>query len=183
MNNQVLQLMQSYPELAKYINNNNGLLKIEQEGYDALIKAQEKMIKETSLTTTGSQIGLYGANIEKTFQNLLKDLDTDDIILQREKTGEGDDERSLYDYEAREREETLIKAVVDAYSNNPNLFNKEDSEELRKVIEENSANQTGETDKLVENLQKNSEAIINATSAINNYKDARGQVASQYISQ
>lgn len=46
LNEQVLELLETYPELAKYISNDNGLLEISKQGQDALLEAQTKKVQE-----------------------------------------------------------------------------------------------------------------------------------------
>lgn len=49
LNNQVLELLKTYPQLAEYINNNNGILTIDAEGY-------EKVAKEMATSTAAAQV-------------------------------------------------------------------------------------------------------------------------------
>lgn len=46
LNEQVLSLLDTYPELAKYITNNDGLLEISKKGQDALLEAQNEKVQE-----------------------------------------------------------------------------------------------------------------------------------------
>lgn len=49
LNNQVLELLKTYPQLAEYINNNNGILTIDAEGY-------EKVAKEMATSAAAAQV-------------------------------------------------------------------------------------------------------------------------------
>lgn len=49
LNNQVLELLKTYPQLAEYINNNNGILTIDAEGY-------EKVSKEMATSAAAAQV-------------------------------------------------------------------------------------------------------------------------------
>lgn len=49
LNNQVLELLKTYPQLAEYINNNNGILTIDAEGY-------EKAAKEMATSAAAAQV-------------------------------------------------------------------------------------------------------------------------------
>lgn len=49
LNNQVLKLLKTYPQLAEYINNNNGILTIDAEGY-------EKVAKEMATSAAAAQV-------------------------------------------------------------------------------------------------------------------------------
>lgn len=49
LNNQVLELLKTYPKLAEYINNNNGILTIDAEGY-------EKVAKEMATSAAAAQV-------------------------------------------------------------------------------------------------------------------------------
>lgn len=49
LNNQVLELLKTYPQLAEYINNNNGILTIDTEGY-------EKVAKEMATSAAAAQV-------------------------------------------------------------------------------------------------------------------------------
>lgn len=46
LNEQVLTLLDTYPQLAQYISNNDGILEISQAGQDALLKAQEQKVQQ-----------------------------------------------------------------------------------------------------------------------------------------
>lgn len=49
LNNQVLELLKTYPQLAEYINNSNGILTIDAEGY-------EKVAKEMATSAAAAQV-------------------------------------------------------------------------------------------------------------------------------
>lgn len=49
LNNQVLELLKTYPQLAEYINNNNGILTIDAEGY-------EKVAKDMATSAAAAQV-------------------------------------------------------------------------------------------------------------------------------
>lgn len=49
LNNQVLELLKTYPQLAEYINNNSGILTIDAEGY-------EKVAKEMATSAAAAQV-------------------------------------------------------------------------------------------------------------------------------
>lgn len=49
LNNQVLELLKTYPQLAEYINNNSGILTIDAKGY-------EKVAKEMATSTAAAQV-------------------------------------------------------------------------------------------------------------------------------
>lgn len=56
-NQQVLELLSTYPELAKYIERgNNNQLVISNEGWEAVIKKQEEAVTNTSNAVIGSQL-------------------------------------------------------------------------------------------------------------------------------
>lgn len=74
-NGQVLQLLQTYPQLANYVQTGvGGRLQLADEGWDEVIKQQEEGIRRTTNNLLGSQI--YRANLEneKSYKDLQKQL-------------------------------------------------------------------------------------------------------------
>lgn len=66
LNNQVLELLKTYPQLAEYINNNNGILTIDAEGY-------EKVAKEMATSAAAAQV----AYIDSQKKSLTATIDYD----------------------------------------------------------------------------------------------------------
>lgn len=66
LNNQVLELLKTYPQLAEYIDNNNGILTIDAEGY-------EKVAKEMATSTAAAQV----ASIDSQKKTLTATIDYD----------------------------------------------------------------------------------------------------------
>lgn len=74
-NNQVLQLMSTFPQLAGYLTTGaGGRLQIEATGWDEVIKQQEEAIRRTSNDLIGSQIYKSNLENEKLFKDLQKEL-------------------------------------------------------------------------------------------------------------
>lgn len=123
-NQQVLELLSTYPELAQYIQRGaKGQLTISQEGFDALADRQYEVVKNTQSQMIEKQINQELLNQESYFKNF------EDFYLE----GRFD---SL---------NLPIDTIMKAYQSNPAIFNKtaltkEDfvrmgEEEQRKVIE------------------------------------------------
>ena len=56
VNGQVLELLDKYPELAKYVTNENGILKISDEGMDAVLELQSQRVGQTQAAQYAAQI-------------------------------------------------------------------------------------------------------------------------------
>lgn len=67
LNEQVLQLLEAYPELAKYISNDNGLLEISKEGQNALLEAQAQ---KTQAAYRTSLMGSMASNEAENKSNI-----------------------------------------------------------------------------------------------------------------
>ena len=69
-NKQVLELINTYPKLAKYINkDNSGRMTIAQEGFDELLRAQEEKIEKQYLATLGAETVKQQASMANTIHN------------------------------------------------------------------------------------------------------------------
>lgn len=74
-NNQVLQLVSTFPQLAGYLTTGaGGRLQIEATGWDEIIKQQEEAIRRTSNDLIGSQIYKSNLENEKLFKDLQREL-------------------------------------------------------------------------------------------------------------
>ena len=56
VNQSVMTLLDKYPQLLEYVNNNSGVLEIDEEGYDALLKEQSKRITDMTNAAMIEQI-------------------------------------------------------------------------------------------------------------------------------
>lgn len=99
-NGQVLQLLQTYPQLAQYLTSStDGRLQISDSGWDTIIKEQEDAIRRTTNNLIGSQI--YRANLEN--EKLFKDLQKTSGIQRK----------------------GLLEELIREYEQNPRFFTKD----------------------------------------------------------
>lgn len=56
VNEQVLQLLELYPQLAQYVSSDNGQLRISQEGLDALLEEQSQAVAEAQLASAQADL-------------------------------------------------------------------------------------------------------------------------------
>lgn len=70
VNAEVLDLIDKYPELAKYVSSENGVLKISEEGMDAVLDAQAKSVAQTQAAQINAQINKTNAEIDYKFSKL-----------------------------------------------------------------------------------------------------------------
>lgn len=91
LNQQVLDLMTNYPELTKYIKyNEQGVLEISQEGFDAVIESQRKNIRTATLNNISGQANLYAQKTN------YKQAQAEDAI--RDKLADGATDQNWLDY-------------------------------------------------------------------------------------
>ena len=70
LNTQVLDLINKYPTLANYLQSQNGLLTIGQEGFDAVIEDTRAKISDATLKQISTQATLYEAKTDGVFANI-----------------------------------------------------------------------------------------------------------------
>lgn len=73
-NAQILDLIQTFPQLTKYLTSDNGRLQISADGFDEVIKAQEEAIRRTTNDVIGSEIYKNNLQNEKLYKDLQKEL-------------------------------------------------------------------------------------------------------------
>ena len=109
-NGQVLQLLQTYPQLTQYLTSGaNGRLQISEEGWDIIVKQQEDAIRRTTNSLIGSQI--YKSNLDN--EKLFRDLQS--------KLG------------LKNRPE-FLNELIDLYKTNPIAFTKDENGEYRQEL-------------------------------------------------
>ena len=76
-NEQVLELLDKYPELVNYITKNeNGLLEISEEGKDALLRSQSAKVQNTARTYYAAQINENKAQTNNDITQFVRTTDT-----------------------------------------------------------------------------------------------------------
>ena len=111
-NGQVLELLQTFPQLAQYITSGvNGRIEISSEGWDTVLEQQQEAIRRTTNNLLGAQI--YQANLEN--EKLYKDLQKSTNIQRK----------------------GLLNELISQYENNAAFFTKDKegnySKELQQV--------------------------------------------------
>ena len=91
LNNNVLSLMEKYPELAAEIENNNGVLEISQKGLDSIIEKESAKVKQ-------AQESLYLANTNVTQAESQKLYHKDFKLERKNENGEVISQNSVDDY-------------------------------------------------------------------------------------
>ncbi len=76
LNLAVLDLIENYPELAAYMNNDNGVLSIDQEGYDTLIKQKQNDLLDSQNTETVLNAEKIRASANASLENFHNDYAT-----------------------------------------------------------------------------------------------------------
>lgn len=82
INNEVLKLLQLYPELAKYITNENGILSISTEGYDKALEIQLKAAEEASKQSQAANIAeikIKNSGLQSDMNQLLKEFNNNNL--------------------------------------------------------------------------------------------------------
>lgn len=74
VNGQVLDLLDKYPELAAYISNVNGVLTIQENGFDALLAAQSQFVAQTQSAQAIAQMTATQAQVNYNYSQLSKDV-------------------------------------------------------------------------------------------------------------
>lgn len=69
-NNQVLELLNTYPTLAKYLSNDNGVLKISSEGWDEAVKQAQNSVTATTAGQLQAQSVVAKLNNEQIEKNI-----------------------------------------------------------------------------------------------------------------
>lgn len=70
-NNQVLELISKYPELADYMESDRGRLTIKQEGFDKLIEAQQNAVTTSRIAQTYAQSELQSLELNISYEDAL----------------------------------------------------------------------------------------------------------------
>ena len=74
LNQQVLNLLQTYPELSKYITNKDGILSISQEGIDYILNDQLKKAQDSQTVSAATQIATDKANQNTEFEKKIEEV-------------------------------------------------------------------------------------------------------------
>lgn len=69
-NNQILELLDKYPTLAKYLSNDDGVLKISSEGWDEAVKQAQNSVTATTVGQLQTQSVVAKLNNEQTGKNI-----------------------------------------------------------------------------------------------------------------
>lgn len=148
-NGQVLQLLQTFPQLAQYMTSgSDGRLQISAEGWDAVIEQQQEAIRRTTNNLLGAQI--YQTNLEN--EKLYKDLQKNTGIIGR----------------------NALNELIKQYENNPTFFAKNENGNYSKELENFSEIYAINEDVIYEaqNAIRQYEAAIKSNGAvIDNYVD------------
>lgn len=148
-NGQVLQLLQTFPQLAQYMTSgSDGRLQISTEGWDAVIEQQQEAIRRTTNNLLGAQI--YQINLEN--EKLYKDLQKNTGIIGR----------------------NALNELIKQYENNPTFFAKNENGNYSKELENFSEIYAINEDVIYEaqNAIRQYEAAIKSNGAvIDNYVD------------
>lgn len=75
LNEQVMELIEKYPQLAQYVTNENGKLSISQEGLNELQTQQQAAVQESYRTKLIAQIDSYDKENEKLLNDFSKKLE------------------------------------------------------------------------------------------------------------
>ena len=145
LNEQVLELLDKYPQLAQYISNNGGILEISSEGQQAILDAQNEKVQsvyrasmlaqskansaetKSLITDYQRETGIYGTTMVDEDGNII-DISTEDIINTINEQGVG----------ILENTETLSKAIgVGEYLAEMIINNKDATIQLAKQVQAN----------------------------------------------
>ena len=73
-NQNVLELLNKYPDLAQYVQNTNGRMTIDSAGWDALIKKQQQVVANTQIAQSRTQTEISELKLQKNTDNLYNKL-------------------------------------------------------------------------------------------------------------
>lgn len=74
VNGQVLDLLDKYPELAAYVSNVNGVLTIQENGFNALLAAQSQFVAQAQSAQAIAQMTATQAQVNYNYSQLSKDV-------------------------------------------------------------------------------------------------------------
>ena len=146
-NAQVMELIQTYPELARYLSNENGRLTISEEGIKAVEQKKQNAVDETyrmSLTANRSSV-LADAKLKRTEMRALNYNATGAY-----NTWTSDDQ---------------MKEIMDLVNSNPELFVNKQTDAIEAALKETGKFDNIALTELSANLVANSDALIEATAA------------------
>ena len=154
INDQVLSLMNVYPELAKYIETSGNALSISPEGIEYLKQAQSIAVENAKATLYQTQFQNNDASRDLIIKELRESIENELPYYQRYTDRRGDSVKTI--------STELVEALIKATENNPNLFNAEAPEALSEFLKEYKiANETS-----IKAFQKNAEAVTKAKKSI-----------------
>lgn len=164
-NQQVLSLLETYPQLAKYINRgSDGLLSISAEGEQELVNG----LREQAYQATENAALLAAQNAENRAQK-------DELILRNYFSSNSG--VSGYDNAAYQK---AVDALKDAYQNNRLDVN--DEESIRKALIENGITSEQLQNAIISLVGEKSDTIIGYLESIANYEDAADIQSSEALS-
>lgn len=143
-NAQVLNLLENYPDIEKFIYSEDGVLKLYQEGYDAIEKTDAARLAAANNLKISDQVAVAEQELNNSYYDF--------------KTGSGSALPSSY-----------AKVLQSAYEDlGEQLFTQESSDEILRVLQESNA-ALGYTNESFYEAVKANEELIKSNSAKQNY--------------
>lgn len=140
VNQQVLELLTTYPELAQYLGRGSeGQLIIQEEGWDKVIESQQKAVQNTTSAVLASQMDEESLKQEKATQSLQKKFTSKDAYYDSNygwtgiESGDAISTESQYDI-GFVYEQATMDAMLAAFKENPEALFKTEIDENGKII-------------------------------------------------